>query len=142
MASVKVTVEWRRGILGDQGTFTFSPNPSIRRQTPGKRTATLTIPLLDGVIIQQLGVNERTIDLVGVLFNKTNSWDDMETLRNNLINGIGNGPGQLHILSPSRHLRYDGQINTDGIQFEEQSRSNIQDYIITIRVPNTLEQNV
>ncbi|TDI97020.1 MAG: hypothetical protein E2O29_01940 [Deltaproteobacteria bacterium] len=142
MSTVKVTVEWRRGVNGDQGTFTFFPNPFITRPTPGKRTARLIVPLLDGAIVQELGVNERTIELKGVLFNKTNSWDDMETLRNNLINGIQVGPGQLHILSPTRHLRYDGQIATDGIQFQEQTHGNIQDYNITIKIPNTLEQNV
>lgn len=142
MGAVKVTVEWRRGVSGNLGTFIFFPNPSIARPTPGKRTARLIVPLLDGAIVQELGVNERTIELVGVLFNKTNNWDDMETLRNNLINGIQTGPGQLHILSPARHLRYDGQIATDGIQFAEQTHGNIQDYTITIQIPNTLEQNV
>ena len=142
MGAVKVTVEWRRGITGGGGTFTFFPNPFITRPTPGERTARLIVPLLDGAIIQELGVNERTIELRGVLFNKTNSWDDIETQRNSLINGIGTGPGQLHILSPAKHLRYDGQIATDGIQFQEQTHGNLQDYTITIQIPNTLEQNV
>ena len=88
MPHAKVEIQWRKGLLGDGGTFTFSPNPFLERATPGKRTATLTVPLLDGVIIQQLGLNERTINLRGVLFNKTKTWDDMEVQRNELINGL------------------------------------------------------
>jgi hypothetical protein len=77
-----------------------------------------------------------------MLYNKTNNWDDMETSRNNLINGLGTGPGQLHLISPQRHIRYDGQISTEGIQFDSQLRSNYQDYTIHILVPNALEINV
>ena len=66
----------------------------------------------------------------------------METERNNLINGVGIGPGQLHVVSNQRHLRYDGQINPDGIQFAEQSTADgTNDYEITILVPNSTEIN-
>lgn len=137
MPHKKVTIEWRRGVLGDGGTFTFSPNPFLQRSTPGKRTATLTVPLLDGVVIQNLGVNERTIELRGVLFNKTNTWDDMENQRNALVEGLETGPGQLHIISPSKNIFYNAQIDTAGIQFDEQQFSNIQDYTIVLRIPDS-----
>ena len=139
MPHAKVEIQWRKGLLGNGGTFTFSPNPFLERATPGKRTATLTVPLLDGVIIQQLGLDERRIELRGVLFNKTKTWDDMEVQRNLLINGLSFGCGQLHIISPQTHIRYDGILDTAGIQFDEQRFVNIQDYRITIRVPNPQE---
>jgi len=138
----RVLVQWRRGVNGELGTFTFSPNPSIVREVPGKRTATLVVPLLDGAIVQNLGLDIRQIVLTGVLLNKANTWDTMETLRNNLINGISTGPGQLHIISQQRHIRYDGQITTDGIEFQAQDRTVVQDYTITIVVPNATEIDV
>lgn len=139
MPHKKVIVDWRKGVDGLGGTFVFSPNPFIQRPVPGKRTATLTVPLLDGVIIQELGLAERRIQLRGVLFNKTNVWDDMETQRNLLIAGLDPGPGQLHITSPSRHIFYKGQIDTNGIDFELQQFSNLQDYTISIRIPDATE---
>lgn len=139
---VNVRIEWRRGTNGDQGTYIFSPKPTLRRPSAGKRSVVHVVPLLDGVIVQNLSKGERVIDLTGVLYNKTNSWDDMETLRNNLINGLGIGPGQLHVISPQRHIRYDGQVFPDGIQFEEQERSNVQDYTVQILVPGVSEINV
>ena len=142
MSHKKVVVEWRRGINGENGVYTFSPNPSIRRVSPGKRTAELTVPLLDGFIVQNLGNAHRRIELDGVLLNKNGSWDDMETLRNNLISGLGTGPGQLHIISPSRHIRYDAQVTTDGIQFDRQERVNIQDYTVFLVSPSGKELTV
>ena len=142
MSHVKVTLEWRRGETGEDGTYVFSPKPNITRTSPGRRAVELTIPLRDGVVVQNQGIDKRNILLRGVLYNKDNSWDTMETLRNNLRDGIGVGPGQLHIVSPQRHIRYDGQIAVTGVQFGEQSRSNIQDYTISILVPNGLEINV
>jgi len=139
MPHAKVRMEWRKGELGNEGTFVFSPNPFLTRPTPGKRTAAHTIPLLDGVIIQELGFQERTVELRGVLFNKTNIWDDMEVQRNNLINGLLFGPGQLHLISLQRHLRYDAIIDTNGLRFDEQQFSNIQDYTVTLRIPGTQE---
>lgn len=142
MSHTKVRIEWRRGINGNQGTYVFSPNPSMTRPAPGKRYATLTVPLLDGAIIQELGLSIRNLELKGVLYSRTNSWDDMETSRNNLRDGIGVGPGQLHIISPQRHIRYDAQSTPDGIRFEEQERSNLQDYTITFIVPSSDEINI
>ncbi len=139
MGFVKVTMEWRRGANGDEGTFVFSPVPFMTRVSPGKRTAEITVPLLDGAIVQNLGLAVREIILQGVLFNKTYSWDDLETQRNNLINGLGTGPGQLHLISPARHLQYNAQITTEGIRFDQQTRSNIQDYTITIIIPSAKE---
>lgn len=139
MPHAKVIIQWRKGLLGDGGIFVFSPNPFLERVVPGKRTATLTIPLLDGVIIQQLGLDERRIELRGVLFNKTKTWDAMEVQRNELINGLSFGCGQLHLISPQTHVRYDGIIDTVGIQFDEQQFVNIQDYRVTILVPSALE---
>jgi hypothetical protein len=142
MSSLPVRIEWRKGVNGNLGTYVFYPKPSIHRPSSGGRTAIQTVPLLDGVMVQNLGRAERTLELAGVLYNKTNNWDDMETSRNNLINGLGIGPGQLHLISPQRHVRYDGQITTEGIQFDSQLRSNYQDYTIRIIVPNALEINV
>lgn len=142
MSHRPVRVEWRRGVNGDQGTYVFSPNPTLKRVSPGKRTAILTVPLLDGVIVQNLSVDQRNIELAGVLYIKNYNWDDMETLRNNLVNGLGTGPGQLHIISEQRHIQYNGQVTTDGIDFDSQPRSNIQDYSIKIIVPSGKEYNV
>ncbi len=140
--SVSVTVEWRRGVTGEDGTFTFSPKPFMTRQSPGRRIAELTVPLRAGTVVQNQGADKRTIQLRGTLFLKSYNWDEMETLRNNLRDGLQIGPGQLHIISPQRHLRYDGQITTAGVRFAEQARSNLQDYIITIIITNGLEINV
>ena len=140
MSFVDVTVEWRRGTNGDQGTFTFNPKPFITRPAPGKRVAELVVPLLDGEIVQNLGSDKRTIQLRGTLFNKSNSWDDIEDSRNALISGMGFGPGQLHLISPGRHIFYKAQIAVNGIRFAEQTRSNLQDYAITLIVPSSLEQ--
>jgi hypothetical protein len=135
-------MEWRRGINGDAGTYIFNPKPNVTRASPGKRVAEIVIPLRDGEVVQSLGHDKRTIQLTGILYNTSHSWDETETLRNNLRDGIGTGPGQLHIISPQRHIRYDGQIDTAGISFAEQTRANLQDYAIAIIVPNSLEINV
>lgn len=142
MAFVSVRVEWRRGDNGDEGTYVFSPKPELRRATPGKRTATIVVPLMDGVVVQNLSLADRAVELAGVLYNKTYSWDDMETARQNLINGLGVGPGQLHLISPQRHIYYKGQVTVDGIQFDSQPRSNILDYKVKIMVADTLERNI
>lgn len=140
MSFVAVTVEWRRGISGTDGTYTFSPKPNITRPVPGKRVAELVVPLLDGEIVQNLGSDKRTIELRGTLFNKTHSWDDIETSRNELIEGMGFGPGQLHLISPKSHVYYKAQIAINGIRFTEQTRANLQDYTISLIVPNSLEE--
>ncbi len=141
--STKVLLQWRRGVDGDLGIYNFSPKPNITRESPGKRIARLIVPLQDGEVIQNLGQEIREIRLRGFLFTTSKDWDDMETERNNLINGVGIGPGQLHIISAQRHLRYDGQINPDGIRFDEQEKSDgIHEYTITILVPNVAEINV
>jgi len=142
MAFTPVTIQWRIGTTGTGGTYTFYPKPEIRRATPGKRSAIITVPLMDGVLVQNLSVADRAIELAGVLYNKTNSWDDMESARNNLINGLGTGPGQLHLISPQRHIFYNGQITVDGVQFDSQPRSNYQEYKIKVIVPDAKEHNV
>lgn len=142
MSFIPVKIEWRRGINGDQGTYVFNPKPVLRRPRSGKRSVNLVVPLLDGVIVQNFARLEEIIQLAGVLYNKTHSWDDIETSRNNLINGLGTGPGQLHLISPQRHIRYDGQITSEGIAFDEQPRSNYQDYTIDILIPSGKEINV
>ncbi len=141
--STKVILEWRRGVNGDEGTYTFSHKPNLTREYPGKRIARLVVPLQDGEVVQNLGQEIRQIRLSGLLLTSgSTNWDDMETERNNLINGIGIGPGQLHVVSSQRHLRYDGQINPDGIRFAEQDRSTgIHEYTITILVPSSVEIN-
>jgi hypothetical protein len=136
MAYTTVIVQWRQGINGDQGTYTFSPNPVITRPTPGKRTASFVVPLLDGIILQSFSNDQQVIELAGVLFNKSHSWDEMETARNNMITLLGTGPGQLHIISPQRHILYSAQMSTEGIQWAEQARANLQDYTIRFVVPS------
>lgn len=140
----KVTMQWRRGEDGTGGIYTFDPKPAITRETPGSRTANIIVPLLDGEIIQNLGLNAREIRLRGVLYNKdSKDWDDMETLRTNLIEGLGTGPGQLHLISSQRHVQYNGQIDPGGIRFEEQTRAgHIHEYDIVIRVPSAEEIDV
>jgi len=142
MAFTNVIVQWRRGTAGTDGTYVFAPKPELRRASPGKRTEIITVPLMDGVIVQNFATMDRSIELSGVLFNKTHSWDDMETARNNLINGLGTGPGQLHLISPQRHIFYNGQITVDGVQFDSQPRSNYQEYKIKVIVPDAKEHNV
>ena len=141
MAFTPVTVEWRQGVNGDGATYTFSPKPVLSRPSRGMRTATLTVPLMDGVLIQNLSLADRTVELAGVLYNKTHSWDDMETARQNMIDGIGTGPGQLHLITSQRHTYYNAQVTTDGIHFAEQSRSNLQDYRIRLVIPDGVEHH-
>lgn len=142
MAYIHITMEWRRGVNGDEGTYVFYPKPAMTRIVPTKRIAEIVIPLRDGEIVQNLGIDKRIVQLAGVLYNTTHNWDEMETLRNNLRDGIGTGPGQLHVISPQRHIRYDGQVDPSGINFTEQVRANLQDYTISILIPNSLEINV
>ena len=142
MALVTVRVEWRRGVNGTDGTYVFSPKPELRRPTPGKRTAVLTVPLMDGVVVQNFANMERTIELNGNLYNRTGNWDEMETARQNLTDGLGTGPGQLHLISPQYHRLYNGQIMPDGIQFAEQAHSNLQSYRLIIQIPDGKEYNV
>ena len=142
MAFVTVSVEWRRGVTGTGGTYVFSPKPTLTRGTPGKRTAIHIVPLRDGVVVQNLSMADRVIMLEGELYNKTNSWDDMETSRQNLITGLGTGPGQLHLISPQRHIYYNGQIVAEGIAFNSQPRSNYQTYATKIIVADGLEYTV
>ncbi len=142
--STKVLLQWRRGTSGELGIYNFSPKPNLTREFPGKRIARLVVPLQDGEVIQNLGQEIREIKLSGVLYTRdSNEWDDMETERNNLINGVGIGPGQLHIISTQRHILYNGQITPDGIRFDEQEKADgLHGYEITILVPNVEEVNV
>jgi hypothetical protein len=142
MSFIAVKVEWRRGLSGTEGTYAFSPKPVIHRVFPGNRSVSLIVPLRDGVVVQNFAGLEFVLELAGVLYNKTNSWDDMETSRNNMINGIGTGQGQLHLISPQRHIYYIGQLTPDGIVFDPQVRSNIQDYTMRILIPSGKEIDI
>lgn len=142
MAFVNVEVQWRRGVSGTDGTYVFSPKPTLTRAAPGKRTAIHIVPLMDGVVVQNLSIVDRVITIEGVLYNNTNSWDDMETARQNLIVGLGTGPGQLHLISPQRHVYYNGQVVSDGIAFDSQPRSNYQTYTTKLIIADAKEHNV
>ena len=142
MAFINVIVQWRRGATGTAGTYVFAPKPELRRASPGKRTAIITVPLMDGVIVQNLAKMDRSIELTGVLYNKTHSWDDMETARQNLVVGLGIGPGELHLISQQRHIFYRGQITPEGIQFETQARANLQDYKVNILIADATERTL
>lgn len=132
-----VRVEWRKGETGLGAVYIFNPNPDLTRDDPGYKQAEFDIPLRDGVEVQDLGVDKRLIILRGVLYTKTRVFEDLEDLRRALIDGIGRGPGQLHLislnsLSNSKHIYYKGQVTTPGIVIESQTNSMFLDYTITL----------
>jgi hypothetical protein len=139
MASKAVSVQWKQGATGGGTVYTFYPKPAIRRPTAGTRAAIITVPLMNGVVVQSLSLAERTIEVTGVLFDKSNNWDHLETLRNSLSNGIGTGPGQLHLTSPTRHIYYNAQLVAEGIQFDVQERSTTVTYRFTLIVADGQE---
>ena len=141
-----IRVEWRQGSTGLGATYNFFPNPSITRTNPQQYQVEFEIPLSDGVTIQNLGKNKRVITLKGILVAKNYVFEDVETLRDNLINGIGQTVGQLHIYSltnpnTSIHKYYIGQLQTD-IAFEEQTNPAYQNYTLQIVCGDPSEYNV
>lgn len=132
-----VRVEWRQGETGLGSVYIFNPNPNPSRPDQGFKQVEFDVPLRDGVEVQDLGVDKRIVTLRGVLYAKTRVFEDLEDQRRALIDGIGRGPGQLHLislnsLSNSRHIYYIGQITAPGIVFDEQTNPMILDYTITL----------
>lgn len=139
-----VRVEWRQGSTGLGAVYVFNPNPDLSRESPAKKQAEFDIPLRDGVEVQDLGMDKRIVTLKGVLYAKSEVFEDLEDLRIALIEGIGTDPGQLHIisrnsLSNSKHIIYSGQLSAQGIVFEPQINSIFLDYTISILCADSLE---
>jgi hypothetical protein len=131
-----IRMEWRQGSTGLGNVYVFNPKPSITRANPQQYQVEYFLPLSDGVTIQNLGMNKRVITLRGILVAKNYNIESVETLRDNLINGIGQTVGQLHIISITNtahpiHKYYIGQLSTD-IAFEEQTNPAYQNYTLTI----------
>ena len=107
----RVDVEWRKGDDGLGGTFTFSPRPRITRSGTVQKFAEFQVPLKAGSDVQLLNDQSRRFIIRGLLTVKNSNFDDLDELRRNLESGIGNGPGQLHLISNkgqanSKHLFY------------------------------------
>ena len=141
-----IRMEWRQGEDGSGSVYIFNPKPSISRPEQGFKQVEFNIPLADGIYIQDLGIEKRTINLRGTIVAKSKVFEDLEDLRKNLVNGIGKNPGQLHIYSitgvpNSKHLFYKGQLAPEGIIFDEQTNSNYLDYTIRIICPLPYEYN-
>ena len=139
-------MEWRQGATGLGETYVFSPKPSIERTNPQQYQVEYFLPLSDGVTIQNLGMNKRTIVLKGILVAKKYLIENVETLRDNLIDGIGQTVGQLHIISITNtvkpiHKYYIGQLSTD-IAFEEQTNPAYQNYTLTVVCGDPYEYQV
>ena len=132
-----VKMEWRQGEDGSGSIYIFNPKPNITRPEQGFKQVEFNIPLADGVYIQDLGIEKRVINLRGTLVTKNKVFEDLEDLRKALINGIGNNPGQLHLislnaLSNAKHIFYKGQVSPEGIVFDEQTNPCYLDYSIRI----------
>jgi hypothetical protein len=142
MAPPKVTVEWRRGVNGDQGTYVFDPKPSIQLNAPNKRVATFFLPFSDGAAVQVFGTNVRTITLKGLLFVPSVNFNLLDQKRKDLVAGIGTGPGQLHIIATGNHIYYKAIPSPDGIVFDPLERANILGYTITLLAADPTEFSI
>lgn len=139
-----VRMEWRQGSTGLGSVYVFNPKPDITRADPALKQAEIDIPLADGVTIQDLGRGKRVIRLHGPLVAKSKLFEDLEDLRDALINGIGESVGQLHIISVTntgnpKHIYYIGQIQPSGFQFEEQTNPIYLYYTIEITCADPTE---
>lgn len=133
MSGGNVRMEWRKGANGDGDIYIFSPKPSMTREEPAQKQVEFDVPLADGVVIQDLGRAKRTIELSGTLVIKERTFEAMEDARRRLTDGIGRGPGQLHLISltnatNSQHIFYRGQLAEDGLRFKEQQNPFYIDY--------------
>lgn len=117
----RVDVEWRRGDDGLGGTYVFSPRPRFTRPGVVQKQVEFKIPLKDGSLVQLLNNDSRTISIRGILVVRNSNFDDLDQLRQEFLSGIGNGPGQFHLISNkgqanSKHIFYKGvptRINID-----------------------------
>jgi hypothetical protein len=65
-----IRMEWRQGATGLGNVYVFNPKPSITRANPQQYQVEYFLPLADGVTVQNLGKNKRTILLKGILVAK------------------------------------------------------------------------
>lgn len=134
-----VTMEWRRGANGTDGTYTFSPKPSLERNAPNQRQVVFKLPLVDGAVVQTQGKDVRSITLRGVLFVVPADYNTLDQKRKDLIDGFGTGPGQLHLIASGNHIFYKGIPSPEGVQFDALTNPNYVDYTITILVADPTE---
>lgn len=109
----RVDVEWRRGNDGLAGTYTFSPRPRFTRPGTVQKNVEFKIPLKDGSLVQLLNNDSHVISIRGILVVRNSNFDDLDQLRQELLSGIGTGPGQFHLISNkgqpnSKHIFYKG----------------------------------
>lgn len=141
----RVDVEWRKGEDGLGGTYAFFPRPHITRPGTVQKFAEFKIPLKDGSLVQLLNNDSRQITLRGALVVKHANFDDLDALRIALIDGVGNGEGQLHLISNkgqanSQHIFYNGvPIRID---FDVLEKSKFLPYTITILLADPTENIV
>lgn len=139
----RVTVEWRRGLLGDQGTYTFDPRPNITRSNTGQKLVEFKIPLKFGSHVQELGKDSEVIVLRGVLVEPDIlRYDYLDKKRRDLITGLGTSVGQLHLTSnlstpESEHIYYKGIVRN--VEWAEQTNSQILEYTINILLSDPTE---
>ena len=144
--ALRVDVEWRKGPSGLGGTFTFDPRPSLLRPGTVQKFVEIPIPLRDGTILQLFDNDSRTITIRGVLVLRGDpNFDNLDQKRQELLAGIGNDEGQLHIISNlgqanSKHIFYKGVPIV--IEFSEQTNSKLLDYTIEFRLADPTEFEV
>ena len=141
----RVDVEWRKGDDGLGGTYVFSPRPRFTRPGVVQKHVEFKIPLKDGSTVQLLNNDSRIITVRGVLVVRNSNFDDLDQLRREFLAGIGNGPGQFHLISNkgqanSKHIFYKGVPNT--INFEPQRNSHFLFYNLTILLVDPTEFEV
>ena len=142
----RVDVEWRRGVNGLDGTYTFTLRPSLGREETGQKFVEFKIPLMNGSITQLLGKDSRNFGLRGVLVEVDGDYDSLDKQRRDLVAGVNPGnPGQLHIISNTghplaEHLFYKGVPTR--IEFSEQTNPKILDYRIEILLSDPTENIV
>ena len=143
--TLRVDVEWRKGDDGLGGTYFFDPRPNLLRPGTIQKFVEFKIPLRDGSLVQLLNNDSRTFALQGVLAQKNTNFDDLDEMRRDLVAGVGNDVGQLHIISNkgqanSKHFFYNGIPIR--VTFSQQTNSKILDYVIEILLADPTEVEV
>ncbi len=138
----RVDVEWRKGADGTGGTYLFNPRPNITRPKTGQKHVEFKIPLATGSLTQLLGKDSDTVVLRGVLVEPDPRYDQLDKKRRELIDGIGTGAGQLHVISnlgtpDSKHIFYKGLPRQ--IEFSEQTNSQLLEYRIDLLLSDPTE---
>jgi len=143
---MRTSVEWKQGESGSGSTYSFSPKPSLIRSSPGQKKVELSIPNMDGTIVQTLGLSSRRIEIAGTIAVYPPNYDNLVETKKNLESGIGTGIGQLHIASSfgqtnSKHVYYKGILDGD-IVWAEQKNMTYLDYKFSILCPDPTEYTV